>query len=92
MPLLEGCSLDRYKRPVQSKLQHIPKWKEDPEKTLHVVVKAAEDRELVGIEFRDRDKAESRPKSGFSSKRGWTGTVRNRKKNNQDAPHLLRMW
>lgn len=69
MPLLEGCSPDGYEKPVQAKLEYIPKWEGDPEKVLETMAKAPEEWTLVEMDSQDRAKAEDTFYSGQSSRR-----------------------
>lgn len=51
VPLLEGCSPEGSKKLMQTRLQYIPTWKEDPAKVLELIKKAAEDWALFEIDF-----------------------------------------
>lgn len=68
---------------MQSKLQYISKWKEDPKEVLEVMAQEAEGWALVEMEHQNRVKAEGKTKSGRSSKRK---LQKNMKKKDGECP------
>lgn len=66
-PLVGVCGLVGFQSLVKTKLQNIPKWKENPERVLQVMATASEEWALIEIELRVCAKEGGALKSGGSS-------------------------
>lgn len=68
---------------MKEKLQYVPKWKESPERVLHVMAWAPVEGALVETELQDRYILKETPKYGKSSNKKLAGSKGRRKDENR---------